>query len=112
MSNYFYLTCQYLRPITSDKFLNKPFSPIDRYNSESTCRDALQETSQALSLQMLECEERATKAEAHARIERDWRTSLQEKETQHKELIATLQLNNTKLSDDLRVSIKSTNHIH
>lgn len=54
---------------------------------------------------MVACEERATKAEADARIERDWRCSLQEKETKHKELISSLQIEIKKLTDDIRVSI-------
>lgn len=52
---------------------------------------------------MIACEERASKAEAEARIERDWRMSMQEKETKHKELISSLQLEIKKLSEDLRV---------
>lgn len=55
-------------------------------------------------MQMVATEERATKAEADARIERDWRTSLQQKEIKHKEVINSLQLEINKLSDDLRVS--------
>lgn len=66
--------------------------------------EALHETSQALSLQMVACEERAAKAEADARIERDWRCSLQEKETKHKELISNLQIEIKRLTDDIRVS--------
>lgn len=74
-----------------------------RYISENNSLEALQETSQAISLQMVACEERATKAEADARIERDWRSSLQDKETKHKEIISSLQIDIKKLSDDLRV---------
>lgn len=43
------------------------------------------------------------KAEADARIERDWRLNLQEKETKHKELINSLQTEIKKFADDARV---------
>lgn len=89
------------------KFTKLSFSLIltRRYQSETSSLEALHETSQALSLQMVACEERAAKAEADARIERDWRCSLQEKETKHKELISSLQIEIKKLTDDIRVSI-------
>lgn len=75
-----------------------------RYHSECNSLAALQETSQALSLQMVACEERASKAEADVRIERDWRSALQEKETKHKELISSLQIDIKQLTDEVRVS--------
>uniref|UniRef100_A0A336MTN5 CSON004557 protein n=1 Tax=Culicoides sonorensis TaxID=179676 RepID=A0A336MTN5_CULSO len=73
-----------------------------KYQSECNSLSALQETSQALSLQMVACEERAAKAEADARIERDWRCALQEKETKHKELISSLQIDIKQLTDEVR----------
>lgn len=79
------------------------FCPVFRYQSESNSLEALQETSQALSVQMIHCEERAAKAEADARIERDWRISVQEKESKSKEIINTLELEIKKLSEEIRV---------
>lgn len=52
---------------------------------------------------MVTCEERAAKAEADVRIERDWRSALQEKETKLKELISSLQIDIKQLTDEVRV---------
>ncbi|XP_055524679.1 RUN and FYVE domain-containing protein 2 isoform X1 [Wyeomyia smithii] len=71
-----------------------------KYNSETASLNALQETSQTLSLQVVSCEQRATRAEADLRIEREWRTAMQENEIKHKEQISALQLEVRALSED------------
>nr|XP_029723032.1 protein RUFY3-like [Aedes albopictus] len=73
-----------------------------KYNSESVSLNALQETSQALSLQVVSCEQRATRAEADLRIEREWRTAMQENEVKHKEQISALQLELQQIGDELK----------
>ncbi|XP_001655214.2 protein RUFY3, partial [Aedes aegypti] len=73
-----------------------------KYNSETVSLNALQETSQALSLQVVSCEQRATRAEADLRIEREWRTAMQENEVKHKEQISSLQLELRQLTDELK----------
>lgn len=64
---------------------------------------ALQESSQALSLQVLASEQRAARAEADLRIEREWRASMQENEVLNKEQISELQQQVKQLSDDSKV---------
>ncbi|XP_035900349.1 RUN and FYVE domain-containing protein 2 isoform X5 [Anopheles stephensi] len=71
-----------------------------KYSSETASLNALQESSQALSLQVVASEQRAARAEADLRIEREWRTAMQEKEMEHKEVISELQLQMKQLSDD------------
>ncbi|XP_050068763.1 protein RUFY3 isoform X2 [Anopheles maculipalpis] len=71
-----------------------------KYSSETASLNALQESSQALSLQVVASEQRAARAEADLRIEREWRTAMQEKEMAHKEVISELQLQLKQLSDD------------
>ncbi|XP_030369975.1 RUN and FYVE domain-containing protein 2 isoform X3 [Scaptodrosophila lebanonensis] len=53
--------------------------------------EILKNTSQTLSTQVTASEERAARAEAESRIEREWRVSLQEKEKKLKDKITTLQ---------------------
>uniref|UniRef100_A0A182SF67 FYVE-type domain-containing protein n=1 Tax=Anopheles maculatus TaxID=74869 RepID=A0A182SF67_9DIPT len=71
-----------------------------KYSSETASLNALQESSQALSLQVVASEQRAARAEADLRIEREWRTAMQEKEMEHKEVISELQLQMKQLTDD------------
>ncbi|XP_052901287.1 protein RUFY3 isoform X1 [Anopheles moucheti] len=71
-----------------------------KYSSETASLNALQESSQALSLQVVASEQRAARAEADLRIEREWRTAMQEKEMEHKEVISELQLQVKQLTDD------------
>ncbi|XP_041765336.1 protein RUFY3 isoform X1 [Anopheles merus] len=71
-----------------------------KYSSETASLNALQESSQALSLQVIASEQRAARAEADLRIEREWRTAMQEKEMEHKEAISDLQLQVKQLMDD------------
>ncbi|XP_055615049.1 protein RUFY3 isoform X2 [Toxorhynchites rutilus septentrionalis] len=73
-----------------------------KFNTESASFSALQDTSQALSLQVISCEQRATRAEADLRIEREWRTTMQENEVKHKEQISTLQCEVRQLTDELK----------
>lgn len=63
---------------------------------------ALQETSQALSLQVVAAEERMSRCETDLRVEREWRTDLQEKELKAKEQVNALHVQIKKLNDDLK----------
>lgn len=76
--------------------------PNIRYANEIVSLTALQETSQALSLQIISAEERAARCEADLRVEREWRCEMQEKETKSKESINSLQLNIKQLNDELK----------
>ncbi|XP_041449465.1 protein RUFY3 isoform X6 [Drosophila obscura] len=60
-------------------------------HDKSNLGEKLKSTSQTLTTQVTASEERAARAEAESRIEREWRISLQEKEVKLKEKIATLQ---------------------
>ncbi|XP_053671920.1 protein RUFY3 [Anopheles nili] len=71
-----------------------------KYSSETASLNALQESSQALSLQVVASEQRAARAEADLRIEREWRTAMHEKEINHKQLISEMQLQMQQLMDD------------
>lgn len=73
-----------------------------RYASELTSLTELQETSQALSLQVVTCEERASRCETDLRVEREWRCDLQEKELKAKEQIAALQSQIKQLNDEIK----------
>lgn len=53
---------------------------------------SLEETSKALTSQIVACEESRSRAEADLRIEREWRSALQAKELEYKETISKLQL--------------------
>lgn len=63
---------------------------------------ALQETSQALSLQVVACEERASRCETDLRVEHEWRMDLQDKESKAKEQISVLQLQIKQLNDEIK----------
>lgn len=71
-----------------------------RYANEIASLTALQETSQALSLQIISAEERASRCEADLRVEREWRCEMQEKEIKSKESINSLQLHIKQLNDE------------
>ncbi|XP_050099838.1 RUN and FYVE domain-containing protein 2 isoform X4 [Anopheles aquasalis] len=71
-----------------------------KHKMETDSLHALQESSQALSLQVLASEQRAARAEADLRIEREWRASMQEHEVLNKEQISELQQQVKQLSDD------------
>lgn len=73
-----------------------------RYATEIASLTALQETSQALSYQVVACEERASRCEADVRVEREWRCDLQEKEQKSKEQINALQLHIKQLNDEIK----------
>lgn len=72
---------------------------------------ALQETSQALSLQVVAGEERVSRCEADLRVEREWRGDLQEKELKAKEHVNALQLQMKKLNDDLKGQDRMRNEL-
>lgn len=63
---------------------------------------ALQETSQALVLQVTASEERAARAEVDLRVERDLRQSIQEKYEKSREQISSLQLQVKQLNEDAK----------
>ncbi|KPU80540.1 uncharacterized protein Dana_GF18723, isoform D [Drosophila ananassae] len=60
-------------------------------HDKSNLGEILKNTSQTLTTQVSASEERAARAEAESRIEREWRISLQEKELKLKEKISSLQ---------------------
>ena len=62
----------------------------------------LQETSEALSLQVVACEKRASRCEMDLRVEREWRCDLQEKEQKAKEYSASLQIQIKQLHDEIK----------
>lgn len=63
---------------------------------------ALQDTSEALSLKVIACKERASQAEAELRIERGYRMEVQESESEKIEQINNLQCSIKQLHDDAR----------
>lgn len=73
-----------------------------RYATELACLHELEETSQELSLQVVACEERASRCETDVRVEREWRCNLQEKELRAKEQIAVLQLQIKQLNEEIK----------
>lgn len=75
---------------------------ITRYANEMDNLTALQDTSQALSLKIVACEERASRCETDVRVEREWRCDLQEKEQRAKEQIGALQMQIKQLNDETK----------
>lgn len=63
---------------------------------------SLEETSKALTSQILACEEGRSRAEADLRIEREWRSALQAKELEYKENVSKLQLKISQHSEEAR----------
>lgn len=55
-----------------------------------------------MSLQVVACEERASRCETDVRVEREWRCDLQEKELRAKEQINALQLQIKQLNDEIK----------
>lgn len=72
---------------------------------------ALQDTSQALSLQVVACEERASRCETDLRVEREWRCNLQEMELKAKEQISALQLQVKQLNDEIKSHDRMRNEL-
>lgn len=73
-----------------------------RYANEIASLTALQETSQALSLQVIACEERASRCETDVRVEREWRMDLQDKEQKALATISALQVQIKQLNDEIK----------
>ncbi|XP_031618577.1 protein RUFY3 isoform X2 [Contarinia nasturtii] len=73
-----------------------------KYANEIQSLTALQETSQALSLQVIACEERASRCETDVRVEREWRIDLQDKEQKALATISALQLQIKQLNDEIK----------
>lgn len=63
-----------------------------RHSSDLASFKSLEDTSKALTSQIVACEEGRSRAEADLRIEREWRSALQAKEAEYKENINKLQL--------------------
>lgn len=63
---------------------------------------ALQETSQALAIQVSASEDRSARSEADLRLEREWRQTIQEKDEKNKEQINSLQVQIKQLHDDAK----------
>lgn len=63
-----------------------------RHSSDLASFKSLEDTSKALTSQIVSCEEGRSRAEADLRIEREWRAALQAKELEYKENINKLQL--------------------
>lgn len=63
-----------------------------RHSTDLASFKSLEETSKALTSQIVACEESRSRAEADLRIEREWRSALQAKELEYKESISKLQL--------------------
>lgn len=63
-----------------------------RHASDLASFKSLEETSKALSSQISACEESRSRCEADLRIEREWKSALQGKEMEYKDLISKLQL--------------------
>lgn len=53
-------------------------------------------------MQLVACEERASRCETDVRVEREWRLDLQEKELKAKEQIEALQLQIKQLNDEIK----------
>lgn len=65
---------------------------IFRHSTELASFKSLEETSKALTSQIVASEEGRSRIEADLRIEREWRSALQAKELEYKETISKLQL--------------------
>lgn len=75
-----------------------------RYSLEKSNLSALQESTKSLSSQVTMSDERAARAEADVRLEREWRINLQEKEVKLKEQINNLQMYVRQLGDESKKS--------
>ena len=73
-----------------------------RHASDLASFKSLEDTSKTLSSQITVCEESRSRCEADLRIEREWRSALQSKELEYKELISKLQLKISQHSEDAK----------
>ncbi|XP_023035405.1 RUN and FYVE domain-containing protein 2 isoform X1 [Drosophila willistoni] len=69
-------------------------------HDKSNLGEILKTTSQTLSTQVTACEERAARAEAETRIEREWRISLQEKEQKLRDKLTSYQSCSKELTEE------------
>lgn len=83
-------------------FVSYRFVKRFRHASDLASFKSLEETSKALSSQVVACEEGRSRLEADLRIEREWRSALQSKELEYKELISKLQLKISQHSEDAK----------
>lgn len=82
-----------------------------RYANEIASLTELQKTSHALSLQVVACEERASRCETDILVEREWRCDLQQKEQKAKEQINALQLQIKHLNDEIKSHDRMRNEL-
>lgn len=78
------------------------FSNSARHSSDLASFKSLEDTSKALSAQIVVCEESRSRCEADLRIEREWRSALQAKELEYKDLISKLQLKISQHGEDAK----------
>lgn len=72
---------------------------------------SLEETSKALSAQVVACEESRSRCEADLRIEREWKSALQNKESDYKDVISKLQLKISQHTEEARKHEKTKNEL-
>lgn len=72
---------------------------------------SLEETSKALSSQIVASEESRSRCEADLRIEREWRSALQAKELDYKEMISKLQLKISHHSEEAKKHEKTKSEL-
>lgn len=73
-----------------------------RHATDLSSFKSLEETSKALTSQIAACEESRSRSDADLRIEREWRSALQSKELEYKEVISKLQLKISQHAEDAR----------
>lgn len=97
----------YLRKIYKNKF----YYSFNRHASDLSSFKSLEDTSKALSAQIVSCEESRSRCEADLRIEREWRAALQAKELEYKDLIAKLQLKISQHNEDAKKHEKTKSEL-
>lgn len=75
---------------------------IFRHSSDLSSFKSLEDTSKALTSQIVTCEEARSRCEADLRIEREWRSALQSKEIEFKEAMAKQQSRINEQAEELR----------
>ncbi|CRK96553.1 CLUMA_CG010056, isoform C [Clunio marinus] len=73
-----------------------------KHASDLASFKSLEDTSKALSSQIAACEESRSRCEADLRIEREWKSALQSKELEYKEVISRLQMKVNQHAEDAK----------
>jgi chromosome segregation ATPase len=73
-----------------------------RHSSDLASFKSLEDTTKALTAQIVASEEARSQAAADLRIEREWRSALQSKEVEYKEAISKLQNRISQHADEMR----------